>query len=132
MIIESIVSVLIVSTVVYLYWKSVEKESNDSLDSLKTAEPVIEKEVDPANLNLVIEVGAVEATANVAEEKAVEKPKRARTTKGKFASDDKATEEVNEAWVGGKSPKQTKPKAETTEATAKKSRAKKPKMTVLK
>lgn len=31
------------------------------------------------------------------------KPKRTRT-KGKFKADDKITPEVNEAWVGGKSP----------------------------
>ena len=33
------------------------------------------------------------------------KPKRARNTKGKFKGDDKSTPNVNEAWVGGKSPK---------------------------
>ena len=32
-----------------------------------------------------------------------EKPKRART-KGRYRGDDKATPDVNEAWVGGKSP----------------------------
>ena len=34
-----------------------------------------------------------------------EKPKRARGKKGKFLADDKSTKDVNEAWVGGKSPK---------------------------
>ena len=33
------------------------------------------------------------------------KPKRARTQKGRYRGDDKLTEEYNEAWVGGKSPK---------------------------
>ena len=33
------------------------------------------------------------------------KPKRARTAKGKFKADDKSTEFINEAWVGGKAPK---------------------------
>ena len=33
------------------------------------------------------------------------KPKRARTKKGKYRADDKATKDVNEAWVGGKAPK---------------------------
>ena len=33
------------------------------------------------------------------------KPKRARTVKGKFKGDDKATKNFNEAWVGGKAPK---------------------------
>ena len=33
-----------------------------------------------------------------------EKPKRARTDKGRYRADDKATEYTNEAWVGGKAP----------------------------
>ena len=37
-----------------------------------------------------------------------EKPKRARTTKGKYKADDKKTKNVNEAWVGGKAPKKRK------------------------
>lgn len=32
------------------------------------------------------------------------KPKRAKTAKGRFKADDKATPEVNEAWQGGKAP----------------------------
>jgi len=45
------------------------------------------------------------APVETVEEPVVEevKPKRARD-KGKFAPDDKLTEEYNEAWVGGKSP----------------------------
>ena len=31
--------------------------------------------------------------------------KRARTNKGRYKSDDKSTPNINEAWVGGKSPK---------------------------
>ena len=38
------------------------------------------------------------------------KPKRARTTKGKYKADNKKTKEVNEAWVGGKAPKKKKGK----------------------
>ena len=34
-----------------------------------------------------------------------EKPKRARTKKGRYRKDDKSTPNVNEAWVGGKAPK---------------------------
>ena len=34
-----------------------------------------------------------------------EKPKRARTKKGRYKADDKSTKDVNEAWVGGKAPK---------------------------
>ena len=33
------------------------------------------------------------------------KPKRARTTKGKYKADDIMTDDINEAWVGGKAPK---------------------------
>ena len=35
-------------------------------------------------------------------------PKRARTAKGKYKSDNKKTINVNEAWVGGKAPKKRK------------------------
>ena len=33
------------------------------------------------------------------------KPKRARTAKGRYKGDDKLTDDINEAWVGGKAPK---------------------------
>ena len=33
------------------------------------------------------------------------KPKRARTKKGTYIKDNKATKDKNEAWVGGKAPK---------------------------
>ena len=36
------------------------------------------------------------------------KPKRARTKKGRYRGDDKSTPNVNEAWVGGKTPKKRK------------------------
>tara|TARA_Y100001963_G_scaffold139329_1_gene205040 strand:+ start:167 stop:394 length:228 start_codon:yes stop_codon:yes gene_type:complete len=39
-----------------------------------------------------------------------EKPKRARTKKGRYIADDKSTKDVNEAWVGGKAPKKKKTK----------------------
>jgi hypothetical protein len=39
-----------------------------------------------------------------------EKPKRARTKKGRYRKDDKSTKDVNEAWVGGKAPKKKKRK----------------------
>ena len=39
-----------------------------------------------------------------------EKPKRARTKKGRYKADDKSTKDVNEAWVGGKAPKKKKRK----------------------
>ena len=37
-----------------------------------------------------------------------QKPKRARTKGGKYKADDKTTKDINEAWVGGKSPKKKK------------------------
>ena len=39
-----------------------------------------------------------------------EKPKLARTKKGRYRKDDKSTPDVNEAWVGGKAPKKKKRK----------------------
>ena len=39
-----------------------------------------------------------------------EKPKRARTKKGRYKADDPTTKGINEAWVGGKSPKKRKKK----------------------
>ena len=36
------------------------------------------------------------------------KPKRARTKRGRYKGDDKSTPNINEAWVGGKSPKKKK------------------------
>ena len=39
-----------------------------------------------------------------------EKPKRARGPKGRYKGDDKSTPNVNEAWVGGKAPKNKKRK----------------------
>ena len=38
------------------------------------------------------------------------KPKRARTKKGRYKADDKATLDVNEAWIGGKAPKKKRKK----------------------
>ena len=39
-----------------------------------------------------------------------EKPKRARTKKGRYKGDDKSTPDVNEAGVGGKAPKKRRKK----------------------
>ena len=39
-----------------------------------------------------------------------EKPKRARTKKGRYRKDDKSTKDINEAWVGGKAPKKKRKK----------------------
>ena len=43
-------------------------------------------------------------------DKKEEKPKRARTKKGRYRKDDKSTKDVNEAWVGGKAPKKKRKK----------------------
>tara|TARA_Y100000593_G_scaffold44732_1_gene85260 strand:+ start:120 stop:365 length:246 start_codon:yes stop_codon:yes gene_type:complete len=40
----------------------------------------------------------------------LDRPKRSRTKKGRYRGDDKSTENYNEAWVGGKSPKTKKRK----------------------
>ena len=38
------------------------------------------------------------------------KPKRARNKSGRYRKDNKATKDVNEAWVGGKAPKKIRKK----------------------
>ena len=48
--------------------------------------------------------------------KVVKKSKRARGTKGRYKGDDKSTPDVNESWVGGKSPAK-KPAAKKTKVT---------------
>lgn len=133
MIIESIAGVVFGSIVVYLYWKSIEKESNEKLP---VRNPVVEK--------TVVETTNTEVSATTAETSKPEvKPKRAKR-KGRFVADDPTTPDVNEAWVGGKAPAKTKTKTTKTkktevvadvvaeEAPVKKPRTRKPKMTVLK
>ena len=46
--------------------------------------------------------------------------KRARTKKGRYKGDDKSTNDFNEAWVGGKSPKKTVYKIKGRKYTLKK------------
>ena len=52
------------------------------------------------------------------------KPKRARDTKGRYKGDDKLTDNINEAWVGGKAPKKRKKnvKRKTNKSTTKRTR----------
>ena len=50
----------------------------------------------------------------------VEKPKRARTKKGTYKSDNKKTKNVNEAWEGGKAPKKKAPKKKAVKRKTKK------------
>lgn len=130
MIIESIAGVVFGSIVVYLYWKSIEKESNEKLP---VRNPVVEK--------TVVETTNTEVGATTAETSKPEvKPKRAKR-KGRFVADDPTTPDVNEAWVGGKAPAKTKKTVVVAdvvadvvaeEAPVKKPRTRKPKMTVLK
>ena len=40
----------------------------------------------------------------------LKRPKRARNKSGRYKKDNKATKDVNEAWVGGKAPKKTRKK----------------------
>lgn len=80
-----------------------------------------------------VELKPVEVKTEI---KSEEKPKRARDQKGRMKADDKNTEIVNEAWVGGKAPaKKSKPaktvKANATEKTATKSESKQKKMRVV-
>jgi len=137
MITESLVGVFVVLAVAYLYWKSIEKDN-------VVLPPVTEKDdpvVDLENVEFEEQIGPTEIIRGVAEEvvEPAVKPKRARKKDGKFIGDDKSTDDINEAWIGGKAPaKQTKPKAtkaakpKTTETPVKKPRTRKPKMTVLK
>ena len=53
-----------------------------------------------------VEESAVELEKFVAEDHAP--PERARTESGQFKGDDKSTKDINEAWVGGKAPKNKK------------------------
>lgn len=58
------------------------------------------------DMGVAIEIGG---NASPTETKAV----RARTASGKLKSDDPSTPDVNEAWVGGKSPKNAKKRKDT-------------------
>ena len=53
---------------------------------------------------------SVEKSNDIGEYIGLKRPKRARTKKGTYKADDKSTKDVNEAWVGGKSPKKKRKK----------------------
>ena len=122
MIVESIIGLSVLGVVVFLFLKNSQdkKITSTNIPSKVVAETVYAT-VEPGSVTTA-EVKApvveqVEEPATV--ETPPEKPKRARN-KGKFVGDDKTTETVNEAWVGGKAPaKNPKP-------------TKKPKMKVVK
>jgi divalent metal cation (Fe/Co/Zn/Cd) transporter len=139
MIIESAIGLLILATVVYLFWQSGKTNSNKLVD--KVVAKVVEKAVSVVDVNKdgKVNVDDIKTVAKKVEDKVTTlvdevktkksakkvqpevKPKRARNN-GKLVADNPATPDVNEAWEGGKAPeKTTKPK-----------KPKKPKMTVAK
>jgi divalent metal cation (Fe/Co/Zn/Cd) transporter len=139
MIIESAIGLLILATVVYLFWQSGKTNSNKLVD--KVVAKVVEKAVSVVDVNKdgKVNVDDIKTVAKKVEDKVTTlvdevktkksakkvqpevKPERARNN-GKLVADNPATPDVNEAWEGGKAPeKTTKPK-----------KPKKPKMTVAK
>jgi hypothetical protein len=113
MIIESIIGVVLIGTIAYLFRKS--NKDAPTTDLNQDGKVSIDDTIDDTNAG----ANKIEETFN--EPAAEQKPKRARN-KGKFKPDDKSTPETNEAWVGGKAPEQ-KPKPK---------KPKNPKMTVVK
>tara|TARA_R100001443_G_scaffold14024_2_gene23948 strand:- start:7073 stop:7426 length:354 start_codon:yes stop_codon:yes gene_type:complete len=90
---------------------------NDSQELTKEEieEGVISKKENPVLSEMVkegvedlISKQMEEATVELAKFEEPKQPKRARTKKGTYKSDDKSTPDVNEAWVGGKAPKPKK------------------------
>ena len=67
------------------------------------------KTVEKTETVATFEKAIKESKEAVASVKSAE-PARARTEEGKFIADDKSTEDVNEAWVGGVAPKKKSPK----------------------
>ena len=53
---------------------------------------------------------AIKESKEAVESVEIVEPARARTEQGRFIADDKSTEDVNEAWVGGVAPKKKSPK----------------------
>ena len=53
---------------------------------------------------------AIKESKEAVESVKIVEPARARNEEGKFIADDKSTEDVNEAWVGGVAPKKKSPK----------------------
>jgi hypothetical protein len=142
MIIESAIGLLILATVVYLFWQSgktnpnklvdVNKDGKVNIEDAKAAlDKVVAQVVEKVDVNQdgKISVADAETVLGTVKESVKEKlsesetklPKRARN-KGKLVADNPATPDVNEAWESGKAPdKKAKPK-----------KPKKPKMTVAK
>ena len=58
------------------------------------------------NEKIVEQIKAKKAENKILETAQVEEVKRARDEKGHYIADDLSTPDVNEAWEGGKAPKQ--------------------------
>ena len=59
---------------------------------------------------LEIILGSKPKQEDIGEYIGLKRSKRARTKSGRYRKDNKATKDVNEAWVGGKAPKKRKKK----------------------
>lgn len=105
-----------------LLQEAAEKEAAEAKKTTVEVKPTVAADVFiPSDTMITVSVNdqitdSVTATPVVTEAK----PKRAKTTKGKFKADDKATPEVNEAWVSGKAP----PKKAKKPAAPKKTKTK--------
>tara|TARA_R110000796_G_scaffold203531_1_gene319810 strand:+ start:533 stop:814 length:282 start_codon:yes stop_codon:yes gene_type:complete len=72
-------------------------EATDKPEDVKASESFKQKEKEPVLDKPVVK-------------KKVAKPVRTRTIKGRYKADDLTTDDVNEAWVGGKAPMKNKPR----------------------
>ena len=98
--------------------------SPPKVNEAKKAE-VIKKAVKEATVTLKPLDKAIEEGDVIPVAKA--KPKRARTKKGTYIKDNKATKDKNEAWVGGKAPKKKATKKKVSKPKTKVVRIKKKK-----
>tara|TARA_R100000654_G_scaffold32712_2_gene57699 strand:+ start:2839 stop:3126 length:288 start_codon:yes stop_codon:yes gene_type:complete len=71
--------------------------------TVKKTEQILKKEEQVAAVEK-----AIKESREAVESVEIVEPARARTEQGKFIADDKSTEDVNEAWVGGVAPKKKK------------------------
>ena len=99
------------------WWKSIKDYFNKKKTTSKEIDEV-KKEFEKEGVVKLTPLNEAVASGKVTVKETT--PKRARK-KGKFVSDNKSTPNVNEAWVGGKSPiKKKKPKAKFVKIKKKK------------
>tara|TARA_A100000172_G_scaffold30070_1_gene17907 strand:- start:4704 stop:5042 length:339 start_codon:yes stop_codon:yes gene_type:complete len=91
--------------------KSPYEQAKEILSQDNKKEDIISKKMEEAT----VELGKFEEAEIIKEV-----PKRARTAKGTYVSDDKSTPDVNEAWVGGKAPKPKRKTVKVKRTTKKK------------